>query len=56
MAENTEDATVDNELVTENNEQFPEIEVDNETIEEIKIPINAMYKMDPIFVRSTLVT
>jgi molecular chaperone GrpE len=35
MAENTEDATVDNEQVTENNEQFPEIEVDNETIEEV---------------------
>lgn len=35
MAENKEDATIDNEQVTENNEQFPELEVDNETIEEV---------------------
>ncbi len=35
MAENTEDAIVDNEPITENKEQFPELEVDNETIEEV---------------------
>jgi len=35
MAENTEDAVNHIEPVTENNEQFPELEVDNETIEEV---------------------
>jgi len=35
MAENTKDETLDNDLVTENNEQFSELEVDNETIEEV---------------------
>jgi molecular chaperone GrpE len=35
MAENTEDALNHNKPVTENNEQFPELEVDNETIEEV---------------------
>jgi molecular chaperone GrpE len=35
MAENTKDETLDNDLVAENNEQFSELEVDNETIEEV---------------------
>ena len=35
MAENREDAIVDNEPITENNEQFPELEDDNDTIEEV---------------------
>ena len=35
MADNTEDAIVDNEPITNNNEQFPELEVDNEATEEI---------------------
>ncbi len=35
MADNKEDAAVDNEQATENNEQFTELKVDNETIEEV---------------------